>query len=317
MENKKRNFLFEVKEFNEDEMTFEGYGSVFGNVDAYNDVVVEGAFAKTIKEKKGKIKILWQHKPDYPIGVIEEAKEDNTGLWIKAKLVSGVEKADEAYKLLKAGVLDELSIGFDIIKDEYDRKKGIRYLKEIRLWEISIVSFAANSLAQVTSVKSLFEKINYKKDLFEELEDQELTEERWRIDDAFYDVIYGLINNDDLTSDEKITEFETSLQQYAELISAWFSQMVNTGKSLSTKPETADISLSINDKKSLEGTIDALKSLLDNFEPDDSTRKKSGADKGDKKDKDTEPDNHSDDDKNKDKDKEIADLIEDMKVYLD
>src|SRR5690554_142482 len=107
MKNKQRNFTFQVKALDEETMTFEGYGSIFGNVDAYNDVVEKGAFAKTLQEQKGRIKILWQHKTDEPIGIVKEAKEDEVGLWIKAELVSGVPEAEKAFKLMKAGVRSE------------------------------------------------------------------------------------------------------------------------------------------------------------------------------------------------------------------
>ncbi len=226
---KERSFDFEVKEINEDEMTFEGYGSIFGNEDAYGDVVVKGAFKKTLQERGDKLKILWQHDPRQPIGKIIEAEEDEIGLWIKAKLVKGVEEAEKAFALLKAGVVDELSIGYDTIKEKWN--DGIRYLTELKLYEVSPVTFAANSLARVTDVKSLMERFNLetKEDVISNMEEQELREEKWKIESAFNEVIYDLLDNEEMADEEKLNLFEESLNQYNELMKAWFNEMIEMG----------------------------------------------------------------------------------------
>jgi HK97 family phage prohead protease len=150
--------LLEIKEVAADG-TFTGYGAVFGNLDADRDIIHAGAFAKTLKKKTpSKIKLLWQHDPAQPIGVWEAMEEDKRGLKVKGKLLinQGVPKADEAYALLKAGALDAMSIGFAIPKDgaEWDSAKGVRDIKEVDLWEISLVTFPANHRARVTRVKS-------------------------------------------------------------------------------------------------------------------------------------------------------------------
>jgi HK97 family phage prohead protease len=145
-----KKFKFEIKEWQEDG-TFYGVASMYGNVDYGGDVVERGAFTKTINEKKT-IPILWQHKQDIPIGV-GELEDTDRGLMIRGKLNLEVLKAKEAYSLIKQGAIKGLSIGYDVVKDKWD--KGIRYLKELRLWEVSVVTFPMNSEAVINSVKSV------------------------------------------------------------------------------------------------------------------------------------------------------------------
>lgn len=147
----RKGFSFEVKTVNDNEFVFEGYASVFRNVDSYRDVIEPGAFTKTIQENK-RVKVLWQHDAWQPIGKPIEMVEDNHGLYVKAKLAQ-TERGKEAYQLIKEGVIDELSIGFNTIKDEWDNEKNVRLIKEVKLWEFSPVTFAANEQAMITGVK--------------------------------------------------------------------------------------------------------------------------------------------------------------------
>lgn len=141
-----------------DDGTFEGYGSVFGNVDSYGDIVEAGAFAKSLaKRKAAGVKLLWQHDTTQPIGVWEELKEDGKGLFGRGRLLIDVSpRAAEAYGLLKAGALDGLSIGYREIKTaDHAEKPGVVRLIELDLREVSIVTFAANEKARVANVKSI------------------------------------------------------------------------------------------------------------------------------------------------------------------
>jgi uncharacterized protein len=146
-----KSFSFEVK--STDDNTFEGYASVFGNVDSYGDVMEKGAFKKTILERGHKVKVLWQHDPWTPIGKAIHLEEDNHGLFVKAK-ISQTEEGKRAMTLIKDGVIDVLSIGFSTVKDEWDNEKGIRHIKEVKLYEFSPVTFAANDQAVITAAKS-------------------------------------------------------------------------------------------------------------------------------------------------------------------
>jgi len=153
MDLERKTFKFEVKELDEAEGVFKGHASTFAEKpDSYNDIVDKGAFLKTIKEGQRRIKHLWNHSVMEPIGKPTEMSEDETGLKFIGKLSLGVQRAREALSLMKDGVITEMSIGYDVIKEYH--KDGIRHLAEVRLWDISPVTFAANPEALITSVKA-------------------------------------------------------------------------------------------------------------------------------------------------------------------
>lgn len=136
---------------------FTGYGSVFGNVDAYGEVVMPGAFKKSLaehKRNKTRPKMFWQHDPYRPIGSWLEMAEDDTGLLVTGKLNMGVQQGAEAYALLKAEDIDGLSIGYRVVKAFDDEAEGVVRLKELNLIEVSVVSLAANDQATVGAVKA-------------------------------------------------------------------------------------------------------------------------------------------------------------------
>lgn len=145
-----KDFSFEVKATGEN--TFEGYASAFDNIDSHKDIIVKGAFAKTIRESK-RVKVLWQHDPYQPIGKPEMMAEDSKGLHVKAK-ISNTQLGKDVVQLIKDGVIDELSIGFNTIKDEWDQKSGARIIKEVKLWEFSPVTFASNDQAGILGIKN-------------------------------------------------------------------------------------------------------------------------------------------------------------------
>jgi HK97 family phage prohead protease len=144
----------------ENEGVIEGYASTFGNIDLGLDVVDKGAFKKTIKDSKGRVPILADHSPYDQIGWNEEAKEDATGLWVRGALDLNVQKAKERYSLskkaLKLGAKMGLSIGYMTITAEPNRDNPrVRHLKELKLFEYSLVTFPMNTEAMVTAAKSI------------------------------------------------------------------------------------------------------------------------------------------------------------------
>ena len=154
-----KSFEFEFKEI-DSQGKLRGYASTFGNVDLGLDVVDKGAFNKSIKEKKGKFPILADHDPRRLIGWNLRAEEDEKGLLVEGELNLNVQDAREKYALAKQalenGIKMGLSIGYGVIKAEPDRKSPqIRRLKELKLYEYSIVTFPMNEDALVTSLKSL------------------------------------------------------------------------------------------------------------------------------------------------------------------
>ena len=137
---------------------WECYASTFADEpDSYGDVVDKGAFTKTIKEAGGRIKNLWNHSVMDPIGKPLVIKEDSTGLFSQNKLSLGVQRAREIRELMADGVINEVSIGYDTITQKMEG--AIRHLKEVRLWDISPVTFAANPNATILSVKSIYDEL--------------------------------------------------------------------------------------------------------------------------------------------------------------
>ena len=143
---------FKIKAVSEDGL-FSGYGSVFGVVDSYQEVVANGAFKESLDARTPSL--LWQHRSGEPIGVYTAVKEDNIGLHVEGKLALKTARGAEAYELLKMGAISGLSIGFVTREDSYDRVTGVRTLKKVDLWEVSLVTFPANDAARVASVKSI------------------------------------------------------------------------------------------------------------------------------------------------------------------
>ncbi|PCI59453.1 MAG: HK97 family phage prohead protease [Kordiimonadales bacterium] len=133
--------------------TFEGYGSIFGNMDRDGDVVAKGAFAESLKG--GMPALLWQHDQKQPIGRFDMVREDKHGLHVKGQLATNG-KGKEAYELLKMGALNGLSIGFVTKEASRDPATGARTIMKADLMEISLVTFPANEMARVSSVKSYF-----------------------------------------------------------------------------------------------------------------------------------------------------------------
>lgn len=151
---KHKNLKVEIKSV-DDAGSFTGYASVFNNVDLGGDIIAPGAFTKTIKENP-QVPILWGHDSQEVIGINKEWKEDTVGLYVTGQLILDVQRAKEARSLIQVGAVKGMSIGYDPITVDYSQAdKGIRILKEVKLWEYSLTPFPMNPEAQITGVKSM------------------------------------------------------------------------------------------------------------------------------------------------------------------
>jgi len=140
-----------------DGVTIAGYASLFGVADQSGDVVSRGAYARSLAALAAagrSVKMLWQHDAAEPIGVWDEVREDATGLWVKGRLLPDVGRAREAAALIAAGAIDGLSIGYRTVAAERDGK-GRRVLRELDLWEVSVVTFPMLPAARVEPGLSL------------------------------------------------------------------------------------------------------------------------------------------------------------------
>ncbi len=145
---------FELKAV-DDSGNFEGYAAVFNNIDLGDDVILPGAFTKVKTTRSGKLKLALYHDLTRLVGLADFTQDDH-GLLVKGKVNQAVSYAKDAYELMKAGILDSMSIGFNTIKADFEERAGrtIRVIKEAELWEASFVPFGMNPAAQVLTVKS-------------------------------------------------------------------------------------------------------------------------------------------------------------------
>ena len=156
---------------------FTAYASVFNNVDAYGDKVIPGAFAKTLAqwgESGAPIPLLFGHQmddPDMNLGHVVEAKEDDHGLYVRAQLDLENPKSKQVYRMLKGRRINQMSYAYDIIdggpekakagpeddddeEDDPEEDGGKVYaLRELKLYEISVVTIGANQDTEILAVK--------------------------------------------------------------------------------------------------------------------------------------------------------------------
>jgi uncharacterized protein len=199
---------FDVKTIDETGQ-FEGFASVYGNVDQGGDIVEPGAFTRTIKNNGNEIPILWQHDSGLSIGLgtVEDSKK---GLIIRGQLELDLPEAKAAYIRLKKGLVKGLSIGYKTVKDTIEN--GVRHIKEAKLYETSLVTFPMNELAQVTSVKH--DRGELKMDFATALDQLEAMDGLDDAMDALCKSLCSIIWDSNLSDDEKIQQADTTLTQF-------------------------------------------------------------------------------------------------------
>lgn len=312
MQTKELHTIFSFK-FNEEQRIVSGFGAIMGNQDDGGDIIVNGAFAKTIAENFKRIKLCLLHqrgiplpigkmlvlkevgRDDLPADLLLEYPDATGGLYFEAQ-ISKTRDGLDAIELIKDGVLFECSIGYDAIK--WEMKGNVRYLKEIRLWEISLVAWGMNSATRITGYKSrggnnmetLLEKVMQVKaaDLITSMNQavqlQQLREQRWRLADALWDVTNNIIEDTEMDNAAKVAALSENLEQFKELMLAWFTAylalITTEGKAAHTALEfKAGRKISKQTREILQKVLEtgnshyeaigAMKALLDELEPDD------------------------------------------------
>jgi HK97 family phage prohead protease len=141
---------------------FVAYASVFGNVDSYGDVMVRGAFAKTLAQwanSGNPIPLLFGHEmgdPDYNIGYVIDAVEDTIGLRVTCQLDLENPKAKQVYRLIKGRRVDQMSFAYDVIskvETYYEGDVEVCEILEVKLYEVSVVTLGANQETEILAVK--------------------------------------------------------------------------------------------------------------------------------------------------------------------
>lgn len=152
---------FEISEVKTDSRKISGYASVFNNVDKAGDKLIKGCFAKSIEERgvnsqaNDKILLLWQHDQREPLGRITELREDEKGLYFEA-VIDEIELGDRVLKQLESGTLNQFSIGYSYVWENciWDSDEGCTIVKEVKLYEISVVSIGCNGQTEYLGLKS-------------------------------------------------------------------------------------------------------------------------------------------------------------------
>lgn len=163
--------LAQIKAGPDDGLTegqFTAYASVFGNKDSYGDVVEKGAFAASLTEwaaKDAVIPLLYGHRfddPDMNVGWIVSAEEDDHGLKVTGQLDLDNPKAMQVYRLVKGRRVSQMSFAYDVVDGgpaKSDELGDHYVLRELKLYEVSIVPIGANDQTEILAVKHLTEAV--------------------------------------------------------------------------------------------------------------------------------------------------------------
>jgi HK97 family phage prohead protease len=150
--------LCAIKSVSNDGLVFNGYASVFDYLDSHNEIMIKGAFFKSIQKHNNgssRIKLLWQHDIHKPIGVINKIAEDDKGLFVDVALNNSVNQGREVAALVKQKAIDSFSVGFNIEKYRINNL-GQKEICDADLWEVSVVTFPANQAAKIENIGSNF-----------------------------------------------------------------------------------------------------------------------------------------------------------------
>lgn len=265
-----QDFRCEIKDISEETGTFTGFASVYGITDLGGDVVEKGAFKRSINARKA-VPILWQHSA--PIG-LGELEDSDKGLIVKGKLTLEVNTAKEALALMKAGVVRGLSIGFQSVKDSV--VDGIRHLHEVKLWEVSLVTFPMLPAAQVTSVKKAGD-MEIKMDFAEALDNLQTMRGMYMSLDALSTALYDCLYDQKLSTDECVSMMQQSVEQFGEQVAALTPKiraLMNSEygynfKRLFEIEKKAGRKISAANRSKIEEAIKQLQALLEEATADD------------------------------------------------
>jgi len=210
------NAQLEIRSVDTDLGIFEGYASVFNVVDTYGSSIQRGAFSKTLRERGDKIKVLWNHEEDDPIGKPLEMREDDHGLYVRAQLTRGVQKADEALLLMKDGVINTLSIGFNVPRGKESIVDGVRQIHEVKLYEFSPVVFESNDQATINSVRS--------QDFKKTVEDENLEDGHIRLLNALRETLIDIWWGEGNNAQQVIELASKACDDFAAEYKAWATE---------------------------------------------------------------------------------------------
>lgn len=252
----------EVKDLKD--WSFTGWASVYGNEDLGGDVVMPGAFDKSLSDRN-RLTILWQHKSDEPIGIgLFTSKEQ--GLQVEADLDPDDNTAKRARRKMKRGEVKGLSIDYSVPPGGAEFRKGVRYINEAKLWAVSVVTFPMNTQAQVTDVKSAPEQ--KADDFATTLEMIRMYNAHSQMLNALYATLDGCMWDYKMDSVERLAMIETSIDQFQTEYMGWANQFYATEKA--ARQEIAAIQMEVKagrkisqaSRSRIEKAIEELSALL-------------------------------------------------------
>lgn len=228
-------FDFELQEISE-AGEFVGKAAVYDNVDLGNDLIEQGAFTKTLSERGSQRPLLWQHDHKNPVGVGLHEDSDKA-LLIKGNLFLEIPQAQIAHVYMKRAAEKGLKVGLSIgYKAMKQRSAGdVRRLKEIKLYETSIVTVPMNEEAEVLRVKSR-RALDAKMDFVTALDTKQTWDGRYLLAHALVDALDCTFYDSEMTQDQKLLSIDESLAQfsnaYSELAPKFLALMQSKGADL-------------------------------------------------------------------------------------
>lgn len=220
-----------------------GYASKFGNVDLHGDMIMPGAFTKTITERgvngKNEIWFLHNHDTNSPLGKPTMLKEDNFGLYFEAKIVD-TEIGEDILKLYQEGLINQHSIGFSTIKETFiegkENTKPYYQINEVKLFEFSSVLWGANPDTPFLGLKSLDDVSEFQKrfdKLYKQLKSGNLKDETYELLEIEYNFIKSemlKLINDKIKSDKTTSEIVNPMEQSQKQQLEFLEQLKNSFK---------------------------------------------------------------------------------------
>lgn len=231
--------------------TFAGYASVFGNIDQGGDIVHPGAFKRTLnayRQSKKRIPLLYGHETGLRevVGYIDPAdlQEDGKGLRLTkgVLMIDDLEAARTAHALMKSGVLTDMSFGYDAVKKDWTG--ATRNLREVKLYEVSLVLWPMNEESNVTDVKGApaasHKAADFATILRREVVEADLYEKRWKMNSALAEAMHGAMCDDEMSEADAINLIDDSLSQYHAEMMAWARAAIASGIYTEAKGEGPD-----------------------------------------------------------------------------
>lgn len=204
----KKKFCFEVKAGDlQEDGSFVGLASTYGNIDQGDDVVDRGAFTKTLKERGAEVPLLWSHDSKQPVG-LGTLEDSPKGLVISGKLNLETQIGRDTYSNVKARIVKGLSIGFETINKKMN--EGVRHLTELKLFEVSLCLFPMNEQAEVYGFKAREQK----DDFLEELDEAQTWAFRYMALSALGESLCETLADSDLDDASKSAASSVSIQQF-------------------------------------------------------------------------------------------------------